>query len=190
MGEGRKKREGRYGFARYYVLTVVLSFLGWCYETVYIYLRSGEWGDSGFMRLPFCPIYGCTLLFVYLLIGTPNEARGLFRRVEPTALRYALYLLIAFFIPTVMEYFVGIFFDATLHVTLWSYRGMPWSGEGYVCLPVSIVWAGLIFLVMRVLFLPLKRLIGKIPTPMAWGILIVTGGVFAIDVAGGVLKRL
>lgn len=190
MSETKKKRGYRYGFSRYYLLTVLLSFLGWCFETGYLYLRWGEVYDCGFMTLPFCPIYGCTLIAIYWIMGTPNEPRGILKNVQPALLRYFLYFALAFFIPSVMEYMVGLFFDKTFHLRLWNYKGAPYNLDGYVCLPVSLIWAGLIFLFMRFLFLPLKKLVGKIPAPIAWGLLAVTAVVFGADIASNVMKSL
>lgn len=186
----KEETRGRYGFARYYLLTVLLSFLGWCFETGYLYLRWGEWCDCGFMTLPFCPIYGCTLLGVYFIVGTPNEARGLLKRVQPDVLRYVLYFALAFLIPSIMEYIVGFFFDTTFHIRLWSYTGMPYNANGYVCLPISLIWAGLIFLFMRFLFLPLKRAVGKVPVALSWVLLVLTALLFGADIASNVVKRL
>ena len=186
----KEKEERRYGFARYYLLTVLLSFLGWCFETGYLYLRWGEWCDCGFMTLPLCPIYGCTLTAIYLIMGVPHKPRGVLKRVQPTFLRYALYFALAFFIPSIMEYVVGLFFDKTFHIRLWSYKGMPYNVNGYFCVPISLVWAGLIFVFMRLLFLPLKGAVGKVPVALAWVLLILTGLIFGADILSNVIKRL
>ena len=186
----KEKMGYRYGFSRYYLLTVVLSFLGWCFETGYLYWKTGEWQDCGFMTLPFCPIYGCTLLLVYLLLGAPHKPRGLLTNVAPTFLRYALYLALAFLIPSIMEYVVGLFFDKVFHLRLWDYTGVPYNVNGYVCLPVSLVWAVLIFLFMRFLFLPIKRVVGKVPVLLAWVLLVLTAGIFGADVIANVMKQL
>ena len=34
------------------------SFLGWCMECVVIRREKGEWENRGFVRSPFCIIYG------------------------------------------------------------------------------------------------------------------------------------
>jgi len=53
---------------------VVLSFLGWLWETIFsFFLRSPN--DRGFLLLPICPIYGFALILVYLLFGTPADMR-------------------------------------------------------------------------------------------------------------------
>ena len=74
-----------------------------------------------------------------------------------------MYLLFAFLIPSAAELFVALFFDKVFHVWLWSYDDLPMNLDGYVCLPVSLAWAVLIFFFMKFVFSPLKRLFGKLP---------------------------
>ena len=89
-----------------------------------------------------------------------------------------------------MEYVVGLFFDKVFHLRLWDYTGVPYNVNGYVCLPVSLVWAVLIFLFMRFLFLPIKRVVGKVPVLLAWVLLVLTAGIFGADVIANVMKQL
>lgn len=165
--EQTQKAEEKYGVSRYFLLTMLLSFLGWAFETTYVWILSGRLHNQGFMTLPFCPIYGCSLIVVYFLVGTPDHGGLLLKNVTKKANRYPLYVLFAFLIPSLAELLVGAFFDYTFHLTLWSYSTMPMNFRGYVCLPVSLAWLALIFLFMKFLFPPLRNAIGKIPAPIA-----------------------
>lgn len=142
---------------------MLLSLFGWAFETVYMRIATGRWLDRGFMTLPFCPIYGCTLVFVYFLAGTPKDGRFLLARVNNAFFRYTLYFLIAFLVPSVMELLIGLLFDKTLHVRLWSYGDNALNIGGFVCLRNSLIWAVLIMFFMRFLFPFFKRLIGIFP---------------------------
>ena len=153
--------------ARYVLLTGVLSFIGWAYETVFVLVMTGSFYNQGFLTLPFCPIYGFSLLAVYLLIGTPTEGRGILKNEQNPFRRYALYLAFSFLIPTAAELLVGFFFDNFFHVRLWSYKGVPYNFRGYISLPVSLAWMGLIFLFMRFLFSPIKSAVFRIPNKTA-----------------------
>ncbi len=144
--------------AKYFLLTVALSFFGWAFENGYMLLRTGKFYDTGFLRMPICPIYGCSILCAYFLAGTPNRGRGVLRNVRAGWKRNALYAVFALLVPTVAEWIVGAFFDRLFGVRLWSYQGMPYAYRGYVCLPVSLLWAVLLFLFMKYAFTPLKRL--------------------------------
>ncbi len=172
-GENRVEMSGateeKYGIGRYFLLTVVLSVIGWVFETGYIYLAFQRVYNTGFMTLPLCPIYGCSLLATYLFIGTPDGGGLFLRKVKGKSARYPLYLFFAFLIPTVAELLVGVVFDKGFGVQLWSYSAVPMNFKGYICLPVSIVWSGLIFLFMKFVFLRIMRTVGKLPKMLANG---------------------
>ncbi|MBE7079362.1 MAG: hypothetical protein E7380_05855 [Clostridiales bacterium] len=150
-----------------FLLLVLLSFLGWAYETAFVYLTLGRYSDRGFLSLPFCPIYGSCLTGIYLLFGTPDEGRGFLKKVNDPVKRRLLYLLFALLLPTGLELFIGLFFERYFHRKLWNYSKYPYQFKGYICLPVSLSWTVLIFLFMKLLFPFLKRLVDKCPKGLA-----------------------
>lgn len=152
------KKNGVERAAKYFLLTMALSFMGWAFENGYMWFLTGKFYNTGFMTMPFCPIYGCSIVITYFLLGTPSKGRGLLRNVENPLLKNVLYFLFAFLIPSAAELIVGVFFDKLFGVWLWSYSHMPYNWNGYVCLPVSLLWAGLLFLFMKFAFTPLKKL--------------------------------
>ena len=163
-----EKSRGRYEvIAKYFLLTMLLSFLGWAFETALMLFMTGRFHDQGFMKMPFCPIYGCSLMATYFLIGTPDERRGLLKGAEATIPRYAVYFAVAFLAPTVAELAVGFFFDTRYGIRLWSYDYLPYNFRGYISLPVSLGWAFLIFIFMKYFFPPLKKGVFKLPKGFA-----------------------
>ena len=120
-------KEGKLRFSYLAILFVLISFLGWCGETVYFVLRWDDFTDRGFLSLPLCTIYGCSILAIYLIIGTPTRGRlkPLFirakkltpvLRVPAYAGLYILYFIAAALIPTVAE-FVTALDDASTYFT-------------------------------------------------------------------------
>ena len=142
----------------YFLLLMALSFVGWAFENSYMLLSTGKFYNTGFMSMPFCPIYGTSIIITYFLLGTPDCGRGILKRTQNALLRNALYIGFAFLIPSLAELLVGAFFDKTFDMWLWSYSHLPYNLYGYVCLPVSLIWAGLLYVFMKYAFLPLKRL--------------------------------
>ena len=137
----------------------ILSFLGWAYETFLCFALYGRFSDRGFLRLPFCPIYGGVVCALYLLVGTPAEggfARGVRRLTErfgwragvERALRYVGYFLLSVLFATVTELVVGLLFQSAGHI-LWSYAAEPYNFRGVICPSVSICWGFLLTVVMR-----------------------------------------
>lgn len=162
------KKESRIEeIAKFFLLNLLLSFIGWGYETLLMLFMTGEYQNRGFLSLPLCPIYGGTLMAVYFLFGTPDEARGLLKRVDNPLVRNLIYLAAAFLAPTVAELIVGAYFDRFHGVWLWSYDGLPLNFRGYISLPISIVWMVMIFLFMKFIFPTLKKWVFKIPKTLA-----------------------
>ncbi len=153
--------------AKYFLLNMLLSFIGWAYETTLMFFMTGGFQNRGFLSLPLCPIYGSTLMTVYFLLGTPDEGRGILKHADDPLIRGIVYLFVAFLVPTVAELIVGAVFDRFFGVWLWSYNGLPMNFRGYISLPVSILWMVMIFFFMKFLFPPLKRTVFKIPKTAA-----------------------
>lgn len=170
--------------AKYFLLTMALSLLGWAYETAFMYFTTGHYCERGFMTMPFCPIYGVSLMTVYFLVGLPQDhGRGILKKIRVDWARYLLYFLVAFLVPTVAELIVGIFFETLYGVQLWSYAGVPLNLGGYVSLPVSLFWGVAILFVMRFVFPILKKWIFKIPDALACALAVVLFVAVAVDVA-------
>lgn len=167
-GVKRQNEGGMYALsAKYFLLFMLISFFGWGFEVLLMRVLYGEWFDRGWMQLPFCPIYGSSVMAIYFLLGTPDEPRGILRGITGRVWRILAYLFFAFLIPTLAELLVGAFFDEVMHTELWSYVGMPFSFRGYISLPVSLGWMGLIFVFMKWLFPLLRKVILRIPNGVA-----------------------
>lgn len=131
---------------RYFLLFMTISFLGWVAETIFFLVCYGEFHDRGFMTLPFCTIYGCSFLLLYLLIGTPSGKQPPLR-----------YFLLCVFVPTTLELVTGWFFCSAFDLRLWSYENYRFHYQGYICLEYALLWGILIPPCMKFVFLPVKR---------------------------------
>ncbi len=165
--------------ARYFLILLIFSFLGWAMETVHVSQLAGELVDRGFLTLPFCPIYGCCLMLLYFLLGTPKQTRGILKNVTKGPWRYGIYWVFAGLVPTVMELIVGAFFDQLFDIQLWSYAHQPYNFMGYICLPMSLAWAFAITALMRFIYPLFQKLVGLLPDKTA----LMTGGILAAAVA-------
>ncbi len=143
--------------SKYLLLMGALSFLGWLFESTLALLHTGSLGNAGALSLPLCPIYASSLLGLYFLAGTPDRGRGILKNVAGKRLLWGLYLALAFVLPTLAELAVGTLFEHFFGMKLWDYSHIPLNYKGYICFFVSAVWAVLIFLFMKFLFMPIKR---------------------------------
>ncbi|MBQ8428375.1 MAG: putative ABC transporter permease [Clostridia bacterium] len=173
----KKKGRGRYGLNRYFLVWLVFSVLGWAFEVGVMYLEGYGFVNRGFLSFPVCPIYGTAIVGAYLLFGTLAEQRGVLKGIKRRWLFCFLYVIFIFALPTVIEFVSGWIFDDWLGVSLWSYRHYPYHFGDYVCLPASIGWGIGLFLCLQLLFVPIKKGIGKLPNVVCWALAIFFGAV-------------
>ena len=145
--------------------------------------------------MPFCPIYGASILAVYFAVGTPQGGvlQPLFARAkrQPLPARaaayaglYLLYFLAAALIPTAAEFLTGLFFDKLFGIRLWDYTDRPFNLLGYVCLPMSALWGLLITAAMALLWTPLEKLLARIPQRAAKAVAFTLAALLLIDFCG------
>ena len=160
------------------IIFAIISFIGWGMETSYFLIAWDDLTDRGFLSLPFCTIYGTSILAIYLIIGTPHGGRlkPLFTRAKalpffPKILSfiglYVIYFLFAALIPTAAEFFTALFFDKVFGVTLWDYSYHTYHLFGYVCLDMTIIWGVLITIAMAIVWPLLEKLVRMIPLKSA-----------------------
>lgn len=180
---------------RLFLMFMLISCIGWCMETAYAFLCFGRLSDRGFLSMPFCPIYGASILAVYFAVGTPQggvlqplfaKAKGqpLPARAAAYAGLYLLYFVAAALIPTAAEFLTGLFFDKLFGIRLWDYTDRPFNLLGYVCLPMSALWGLLITAAMALLWTPLEKLLARIPQRAAKAVAFTLAALLLIDFCG------
>ena len=116
---------------------MVMSFIGYIYESLAMTIWAGKWDNRGFLFGPIIPIYGTgalggTLFFRYCM-------------PDPEPLQV---FLIALGFSAVLEYFVHYAMEKLFHAYWWDYSKAPFNLNGRICLPASIGFgiAGLIII--------------------------------------------
>ena len=156
------------------VMGVLVSFVGWCFEKLGRYIAYGDTGDRGFLTLPLCPIYGVSVVVIFLLCGTPTFLRGpvggkirrsrIWKKTvgNKTWRKYLFYFLFVTVISTAAELVVGLTSKA-FGVTLWDYSDRALNLFGVICASFSLMWGVLITAFMGFLWKPVYSLIRRIP---------------------------
>ncbi len=173
------------------ILFFIISFMGWCFEKIARYFVYGSTADRGFLSMPICPIYGFSIILIYLLIGSPYSPRiGIRRdcgRTIGKILRFILNLLIYFILATLIstaaELVTGMLFKEAFGVTLWSYESQPYSLGGYICLGYSLLWGAMITVFMLWLWQPLCSAVWRIGKKRASVIALMLCGIAVADFA-------
>lgn len=167
--------------SKYFIVFLIFSFLGWCMETVYKWILLGHFEDRGFLTLPFCTIYGFCVIVIFLLMGTPQNKRGILSKVDNPVIRVFIYAVLAMVVATFAELVTAVFFDLCFDTMLWNYSEEPLNFRGYICLTYSIIWGILITAIMALVFDPLLKLVSKIKSKPAIIISIAFASLLVID---------
>lgn len=129
----------------------IYSFLGWCFESAFVSLKSKKWINRGFMRGPFLPLYGSGATMM-LVVSMPFA--------DNIALTYIAGCIGA----TALEYVTGVTMDALFNVRYWDYSNRPFNFQGQICLRSTLTWGFFTVLMTRVLHYPIDRFIHYVPT--------------------------
>lgn len=126
-------------------------FLGWCFESVYVSIKSKKWVNRGFLRGPFLPLYGSGAIMM-LVVSMP------FR--DKIVLTYIAGVIGA----TALEYITGVTMEALFKVRYWDYSRKPFNFQGHICLTSSIAWGFFTILMTKVIHQPIEQLVLSIPS--------------------------
>lgn len=137
-------------------------FLGWCFESAYVSLKSRKVVNRGFMRGPFLPLYGSGAIMM-LVVSMP------FR--DNVFLTYIAGVIGA----TALEYVTGVAMEALFKVRYWDYSSKPFNFQGHICLGSSIAWGFFTILMTRVIHRPIEQMVLSIPgRALAWATTVLT----------------
>lgn len=130
---------------------IIYSFLGWTMESVVRSISERKLINTGFLKGPFCPIYGigATIMFLFL-DGFENKPILLFG--------------IAFIMLTAWEYIVGVLLETVFHTKYWDYSEHKFNFQGRICLTNSICWGILGVLFVKYIHPFIQEMIAKVDT--------------------------
>lgn len=132
-------------------------FLGWCFESAYVSLKSKKLVNRGFMRGPLLPLYGSGAVMM-LVVSAP------FR--DNLLLTYLAGVVGA----TALEYVTGVTMEALFKVRYWDYSNQRFNYKGHICLSSSVAWGFLTILMTRVIHRPIEQLALTIPAVVLSGV--------------------
>lgn len=125
-------------------------FLGWCFESAFVSIKSKKWINRGFMRGPFLPLYGSGATMM-LVVSMPFA--------DNVALTYIAGCIGA----TTLEYITGVAMEALFKVRYWDYSNRPFNYKGQICLRSTLTWGFFTVLMTRALHYPIDRFVRSVP---------------------------
>lgn len=151
------------------MVIVVVSFLGFCVENIFISINHG-FIDNRNMMLPFLLGYGFAVLAYYILFGTPQKPLffGNEISISSTFNSTAYCFVISFIGVCIGEILLGHLTEWCCDIIWWDYSQIPMHITRYTSVPTSFGFATLITIFMKYLFNPLLSTFSKInPTILA-----------------------
>lgn len=144
------------------------SFLGWVMETCYCSFLQKKYVARGFLYGPICPIYGVGILLMILFF-------------KPLTGHPVLFYVTAVVVMSAWEYFVGWFLETTTHIKYWDYSHIRYNLKGRICLPVSLTWGVLSYLIIYWIHPRTEQLFAQIPPWLSYVLCGVALGILISD---------
>lgn len=135
----------------YFFYFTVYSFLGWICETIYCSIIDNHYVNRGFLKGPFCPIYGVGALIVIIFL-------------TPFANNIIILFLTAMIFTSTLEYITGALLESIFNLTWWDYSNYKFNINGKVCLLNSILFGILSVITIEFINPTIVTLIKHIPS--------------------------
>lgn len=146
----------------------LFSFVGFILESI-INLILDHKLDSGFLNIPFTPVYGLGIVVIILI----NKVLDRYKINKKAILTFVLNTLFL----TLIEFLGGTTLQLIFHKDYWNYSGLPLHIGKYISIEISILWGFLSLLYLYKIKNKCDKIIKKIPSYITYGCLII----FIID---------
>ncbi len=155
-------------FNQWVLIFVAYSFLGWVCETIWCSVGKRKFVNRGFLKGPWCPIYGFGGMIG--IIAT-----------NPIKHNPVLVFLVVMVTCSVLEYFTGWLMETLFKATWWDYSKRKFQIKGRVCLGNAILF-GLLGLATVYFIHPFTlSIINKLSLKVQWGLSALFLIIFFID---------
>ena len=172
----------RYNIFNLGIMVAIISFLGFVVENVWLSITKGYINNRN-MNAPFLLGYGLLVLFLFFLLGTPENLvkRGLLKKVQSRRMRYIVYFICSFMAVCIGEILLGTIVQRLCGIEYWNYSNIPMHITKYTSVPTSIGFASMITFFMGKCFTPLMSWISRMDSAWLRVLSVVLMAVMVID---------
>ena len=164
-----------YSFLDILIYFITYSFLGWIMESIFRSICERKIINTGFLKGPFCPIYGIgAIIMIVFLKGFSNNLLLLF--------------IIATIVLTLWEYIVGVLLEKLFHTKYWDYSNHKFNFQGRICLMNSIFWGILGIVFIKFIHPFIESIITRINTEILIFVYTIIGIVMLVDMIITIVK--
>lgn len=142
------------------------SFIGWFYEsTICSLVKYHRLINRGFLKGPYCPIYGFGAILTITLLGHMS---------------YLEVFLLSMILSTVLEYTTAYILEKVFNRRWWDYSKQPFNIHGRICIIASLIF-GLANVLLISLVHPFLSQQGSFNVTLVIVSTLMLAGLFVID---------
>ena len=164
-----------YNFIDILIYFITYSFLGWVMESIFRSVCEKKLINTGFLKGPFCPIYGIGAIIMILFLK--NFSNNLI-----------LLFFISIIVFTIWEYIVGILLEKLFHTKYWDYSNNKFNFQGRICLMNSIFWGILGVVFIQYIHPFIENIIEKLDIRLLTYIYSIIGIAILVDMITSIIK--
>ncbi len=154
---------------------IIYSFLGWIMESTFRTIKEKKIINTGFLKGPFCPIYGFGAIIMFLFLDQFEN-------------KPILLFFIAMIILTIWEYIVGVLLEKIFKTKYWDYSDHKFNFQGRICLTNSIYWGLLGVVFVKYIHPFIQGIISKVDIQILYYISSIITVVFLVDMIASIIK--
>ena len=147
---------------------IIYSFLGWIMESIFRSIAEKKLINTGFLRGPFCPIYGFGAIIMFIFLENLQN--------KPIIL-----FIVSVIVLTAWEYIVGVLLEKIFKTKYWDYSEHKFNFQGRICLTNSIYWGILGIVFIKYIHPFMQNMVSKVDTKLLTYIIAILSIVFIID---------
>lgn len=153
---------------QYFLAFILYSFIGWMYETAIYTIQEKRFISSGFLKGPWCPLYGGgAVLMVFCFFDRTDS------------------ILVTFFggmaVATVVEYLTAVVLENVFHKKWWDYSNIKFNYKSRICLLGAVCFGSLCLLLCKVIHPLFVDLISLVPQNVQLWLAVALMIIFAVD---------
>lgn len=164
------------------IMVAIISFLGFVVENVWLAITKGYINNRN-MNAPFLLGYGLLVLFLFFVLGTPdNPARWmLLKKTQSRRMQYLVYFICSFVAVCIGEILLGTVVERLCNIEYWNYCNIPMHITKYTSVPTSTGFAAMITFIMGKCFTPLMNWISRVDSTWLRAVSVVLMVIMIID---------
>ena len=164
-----------YSFLAIIIYFITYSFLGWVMESIFRSISERKIINTGFLKGPFCPIYGVGAIIMLLFLKRFSD-------------NLIVLFIVSVVVLTIWEYLVGVLLEKLFHTKYWDYSNNKFNFQGRICLMNSIFWGILGVVFVKYIHLLIESLIEKIDFRILIVVYSILGIIILVDAISSIIK--